>query len=85
MPERLAAICATPEDRDDLTAGLRRAVAMERAVVAGIVRPEPVVETLVESLGACLRAVLRDVLCGHLDPDLRGVADGLLADVAATP
>ncbi len=85
MPERLAAICATPEDRDDLVAGLRRAVAMERAVVAGIVRPEPIVEALVESLGACLRAVLRDVLCGHLDPDLRGVADGLLADVAATP
>jgi hypothetical protein len=85
MPERLAAICATPEDRDDLVAGLRRAVAMERAVVAGIVRPEPPVEALVESLGACLRAVLRDVLCGHLDPDLRRVADGLLADVAPTP
>jgi hypothetical protein len=85
MPERLAAICATPEDRDDLVTGLRRAVAMERAVVAGIVRPEPPVEALVESLGACLRAVLRDVLCGHLDPDLRRVADGLLADVAPTP
>jgi hypothetical protein len=82
MCERMAAICATPEDRDDLVAGLRRAIAMERAVVAGIVRPEPPVEALVTSLGACLRAILRDVLCGHLDPDLRRVADELLADVA---
>jgi hypothetical protein len=82
MCERMAAICATPDDRDDLVDGLRRAIAMERAVVAGIVRPEPPVEALVASLGACLRAILRDVLCGHLDPDLRRVADGLLADVA---
>jgi hypothetical protein len=37
---------------------------------------------MVTSLGSCLRAILRDVLCGHLDPDLRRVADGLLADVA---
>jgi len=51
-------------------------------VIAGLVRPEPVTESLVASLGACLRAILRDVLCGHLDPDLRRVADALLADVA---
>jgi len=82
MCERMAAICATPDDRDDLVDGLRRAIAMERAVVAGIVRPEPPIEALVTSLGACLRAILRDVLCGHLDPDLRRVADDLLADVA---
>jgi hypothetical protein len=82
MSERLAAICATPEDRRELVDGLRRAIAMERAVVAGIVRPEPAVEALVTSLGACLRALLRDVLCGHLEPDLRRVADELLADAA---
>jgi hypothetical protein len=82
MAERMAAICATPGERDMLVDGLRRAIAMERAVVAGLVRPEPVVEEMVASLGSCLRAILRDVLCGHLDPDLRRVADGLLADVA---
>jgi len=82
LSERVAAICAVPEERADLAAGLRRAIAMERGVVAGIVRPEPAVEALVDSLGACLRAILRDVLCGHLDPDLRRVADELLADVA---
>jgi hypothetical protein len=85
LSERMAAICAVPGEREDLTAGLRRAIAMERGVVAGIVRPDPAVEALVDSLGACLRAILRDVLCGHLDPDLRRVADELLADVAPAP
>jgi hypothetical protein len=82
LSERLAAICAVPEERGELVAGLRRAIAMERGVIAGVVRPEPAVEALVDALGQCLRAILRDVLCGHLDPDLRRLADGLLADVA---
>ena len=47
---------------------------------AGLVRPEHDVEDLISELGANLRAMLRDVLCGHLDPCLRGVADELLAD-----
>jgi hypothetical protein len=80
--ERLAAICAVPAERDPLVARLRRAIALERGVVAGLVRPEPELEELVAELGACLRAVLRDVLCGHLEPELRRVADALLADVA---
>jgi len=85
LSERMAAICATPDERDELIAGLRRAIAMERAVVAGLVRPEPAVEQLIASVGSCLRAILRDVLCGHLDPDLRRVADVLLADAAPAP
>jgi hypothetical protein len=85
LSERLAAICAVPEERGELVDGLRRAIAMERGVIAGIVRPEPAVDALVDSLGTCLRAILRDVLCGHLDPDLRQLADGLLADVAPAP
>ena len=85
LAERMAAICAVPGEREELAAGLRRAIAMERGVVAGIVRPEPAVEALVGSLGACLRAILRDVLCGHLDPELRRIADELLADVAPVP
>ncbi len=54
---------------------------LERAVVAGLVRPDPR-RGPVSALGDNLRAVLRDVLCGHLEPDLRRVADALLADVA---
>ena len=85
LPERMAAICAVPAERDELVAGVRRAIAMERGVVAGLVRPEPAVEALVESLGSWLRAILRDVLCGHLEADLRRIADELLADVAPAP
>jgi len=75
---RLAAICAPPERREALAARLGDAVALERAAVAGLVRPEPEVEALIAELGGQVRAVLRDVLCGHLDGDLRAVADRLL-------
>jgi hypothetical protein len=80
VAERLAAICAHAPDRPALTERLSRAIALERAAVAGLVRAEPDVEDLVAGLAGCVRAVLRDVLCGHLDPDLRRVADELLAD-----
>src|SRR4051812_42182519 len=84
VAERLAAICAHAPDRPELTQRLSRAIALERAAVAGLVRAEPDVEDLVAGLAGCVRAVLRDVLCGHLDPDLRRVADELLAR-AETP
>ena len=80
LSERLAAICAVPAEREELCGRLRRATSMERSVVAGLVRPEPPVEELIAALGRCLRAVLRDVLCGHLEPELRRVADELLAE-----
>ena len=37
-------------------------------------------QTLVDEVERHLRALLRDVLCGYLDPDLRSVADDLLLD-----
>jgi hypothetical protein len=51
--------------------------------MAGFVRPTAEVDSLVAQLGGCLRAVLRDVLCGHLDPGLRRLADELLAEQMA--
>ena len=78
MAERLAVICATPDDRPALEARLDEAIRLERAAIAGRVRPDPVVEDLIADLGGNLRAVLRDVLCGHLDPQLRRVADEML-------
>jgi hypothetical protein len=75
---RLAAICAHVEDRPAMEERLHRAIALERSAIAGLLRPDPEVEALIASLAGCLRAVLRDVLCGHLDPDLRRVADELL-------
>jgi hypothetical protein len=78
MAERLAAICATPEARPALEHRLDEAIRLERAAIAGHVRPDPEVEDLIADLGGNLRAILRDVLCGHLDPQLRRVADDLL-------
>jgi hypothetical protein len=75
MAERLAVICATPEDRPALERRLDEAIRLERAAITGHVRPEPAVEDLIADLGGNVRAVLRDVLCGHLDPQLRRVAD----------
>ena len=45
---------------------------------------DPMVEDLIADLGGNLRAVLRDVLCGHLDPQLRRVADEML-ETGSTP
>jgi hypothetical protein len=78
MVERLAVICATPDDRPALEARLDEAIRLERAAIAGRVRPDALVEDLIADLGGNLRAVLRDVLCGHLDPQLRRVADEML-------
>jgi hypothetical protein len=79
----LAVICATPEDRPALERRLDEAIRLERAAITGHVRPEPEVEDLIADLGGNVRAVLRDVLCGHLDPQLRRVADEMLdAEIA---
>lgn len=75
--ERLAAICATADERAAVGGRLHEVLALERRNVTGAVRCDPAVEGLIAELGNHLRAVLRDVLCGHLDPELRRVADAL--------
>ena len=79
---RLAAICARPEDRAALAERTAHAISLERAVIAGLAPAQPGVDALVEELTEQLRALLRDVLCGHLEPDLCAVADDLLAEAA---
>src|SRR3954447_15942726 len=83
--DRLAAICAPPEQREALARRLRDAASLERAAIAGRITPDPAVEMLGEDLGGYVRAVLRDVLCGRLDPALRTLADGLLDEQPAEP
>jgi hypothetical protein len=78
LAERIAVICATPEERPALERRLEEAIRLERSAITGHVRPDPMVEDLIADLGGNLRAVLRDVLCGHLDPQLRRVADDML-------
>jgi hypothetical protein len=83
LAQRLAVICAPPEERAVLAERIAEAVALERAVIAGLAPAGHSVERLVEEVGEHLRAVLRDVLCGHLAADVRGIADELLSEAAA--
>ena len=80
---RVAALCATPEQRLAVTERMAHAVSMERAIIAGLAPMDGGVEKLLAEVTGHLRALLRDVLCGHLDSDLRSVADQLLAESGA--
>ena len=80
LPARLAALCAIPEQRATVTERVAHLVALERSVVAGVAPDDDSLLEPVDELIGWLRALLRDVLCGHLDPDLRAVADGIFAD-----
>ncbi|MBS1869058.1 MAG: hypothetical protein JSS99_05300 [Actinobacteria bacterium] len=85
LAQRLAALCAVPQERAALAARVARAVTLEHAIVAGLAQSEPGADRLADELAGHLRALLRDVLCGHLDSDLRTLADELLAESAAAP
>lgn len=79
---RIAAICATPEDRAAMTERVAHAISLERAVIGGLAPAHAGVDALVDELAEQLRALLRDVLCGHLGSHLCAVADDLLAEAA---
>ena len=81
---RLAAICAKPADRAALAERVAHSISLERAVIGGLAPAQPGVDALIDELVEHLRALLRDVLCGHLDSDLCGVADELLAQAASS-
>jgi hypothetical protein len=83
MAQRLAVLCAKPSERAGLAERTAHAISLERAVITGLAPAETGAAALVEELSEHLRALLRDVLCGHLDSDLREVADYLLAEAAA--
>jgi hypothetical protein len=78
LPGRLAALCATPERRLALTERMVQAIALERAVLNGAADSRPGAAALAGDVADHLRALLRDVICGHLDVDLVGLADELL-------
>jgi hypothetical protein len=80
---RVAALCATVDRRAAVTERVAHAVSLERAIVAGLAPADGGVEALLAEITGHLRALLRDVLCGHLDSDLRAVADQLLAESSA--
>jgi hypothetical protein len=84
---RVAVLCAEEGDRRRVQRRVELAQALERFVMGdspdddymdAIGSDSP--RTLVDEIERHLRALLRDVLCGYLDPDLRGVSDDLLLE-----
>ncbi|MGH2877616.1 MAG: hypothetical protein ACRDLV_15295, partial [Solirubrobacteraceae bacterium] len=80
--QRLAVICARPEQRAALAQRAAGAIELERAAIEGRAGARDHPKALERELSEHLRAVLRDALCGHLEPDLVAVADELLAEAA---
>lgn len=85
LPLRVAVLCAEEGSRRAVQRRVELAFTVERFLMAGggeaayvdSFGPEsPAV--LADEMEGHLRALLRDVLCGYLDPDLRSVADDLL-------
>ena len=76
---RIAALCATPEDRAKLTKRMLKAQMLERAAIAGTAEEHAAGLNLAREVADHLRALLRDVICGHLDLNLVALADELLA------
>jgi hypothetical protein len=89
---RLAALCAEPTDRAGLSARVDQAFKLEALLMRGEVDSE-----LLEAAGwgspdgialeveHHLRALLRDMVCGYLEPDVKRIADELLIDEVGAP
>jgi len=78
LAERLASLCATPEHHLAMTELIEQAQALERATIAGAAVRDAGGQALASDIADHLRALLRDVICGHLVTDLVAVADQLL-------
>jgi hypothetical protein len=74
---RIAALCAQPAERAQATERVAHAISLERSLIAGINVGEHAL-SLAEEIEGHLRALLRDVICGHLSDELVALADSLL-------
>jgi hypothetical protein len=85
IARRLAALCAEPADQHPVRDRVEQAFKLEQLVMRGNVdaaymaaigveAPELVVRELEENL----RALLRDLVCGHIDANVTAIADDLL-------
>jgi len=85
LAQRLAALCSEEPQRAAARARLEAGFALERRLMAGVsVDPdldegdEATPRAMCGEIEHHVRALLRDVVCGYLDPDLRSVADDIL-------
>jgi hypothetical protein len=94
LPLRVAALCAEEGERRMVQRRVELAVSLERFLMGGgstegaelrdWIGPESP-RALVDDLESHLRALLRDVLCGYLEPELAGVADDILLEIPDPP
>jgi hypothetical protein len=82
---RVAALCAEEGQRRPLQRRIELAQSLERFVMSARPGGPEVPGGLVDEVEGHLRALLRDVLCGYLDADLRSVADDMLLEAGAEP
>lgn len=82
---RVAAICVPPDQRSLATDRMARALSLEQEIIAGAAPGDPDAEDLVDEVAEHLRALLRDVICGHLDPNPVPFADELLGATGDAP
>ena len=84
---RIAALCAEEGGREEMQERMEAAVALERFVMGGgaAASGPSRARELVAEVETHLRALLRDVVCGYLDTDLKGVADEILLEAGAEP
>ncbi len=85
---RLAALCAEEGVRHEAQQRTEAAIALERWVMGHSSGPQLDTESpreLVAEVEGHLRALLRDVLCGYLDADLKAVADDILNESHGEP
>jgi hypothetical protein len=83
---RVAALCAEEGRRRTAQRRIEAAVALERFVMGGVGRPPAESPgDLVAEVEQHVRALLRDVLCGYLDPNLKALADDILLETLPDP
>ncbi len=85
---RVAALCATADQRMALNEQILAALQLERAILTGAAVADARGQGLAAAVADHLRALLCDVICGHLDHDLVAVADRILlssAEPASAP
>ncbi|HTQ67747.1 MAG TPA: hypothetical protein VMI13_03565 [Solirubrobacteraceae bacterium] len=80
LAKRLAVLCAAHDDVPELAGRIGQAIALERSLRIAGTYPGGHAEELALEVAEHLRALLRDVICGHLPERLGELADGIIAE-----